>query len=126
MPAPAQCRTGKSRIVRRKGDPGQKRADGIERADIRVGEERAASRDLGNPDGKPAAGVGVVNGLLQRIVIDERVPAAEVAARKERIGIDRNDEKQKEPGQPEGFRALARREDLRAQTVAVVCTVGLG
>ena len=74
----------------------KQRADGIESPDIRVGEEWAAARDLGDPDRKASPRVGVVDGLLEGIVEEHGVASGEVAAKKNRVRVHREEKKDEE------------------------------
>src|SRR5262249_60961784 len=74
-------------------------ADGVEGPGVRIWQEGTPAGDLRHPDGEPASSVGVVNRLLHREVVGEEVPAREVAAKEERIGVN-GDEQETEGGAP--------------------------
>ena len=79
-------------------------ANGVQRAHVGIGRERAPSRDLGDPDWKPTARVGVVDRLLDRQHVPEQVTPREVSADEKRIGVDADheqDEKSGGKGSPE-------------------------
>jgi hypothetical protein len=59
-----------------------------------------------------------VDDRLDWQVIAGQVAASEVAADEERIGVNREDEKDEEPGERKSSEALARRERRSAQDLA--------
>ena len=91
---PVQHRVELHRVL--VGEEPEQHASRIERARVRVGQERPPARDPADPHREPAARVRVVDRVLDRQVVADQVPPAEHLPDEERIDVDGEDEEHEE------------------------------